>query len=121
MQVTIKDDNLKSITRQTTLPHSTDLSSEILHTALKLTLENRPPAVRALTVTVSGLTDRQDGEQTSLFAEEELPDLDRQRRLENTLDALRGRFGWDAVTPGTALQNDIGIGDGSPHGAEDGD
>ncbi|MBQ3132905.1 MAG: DNA polymerase IV [Clostridia bacterium] len=121
VQVTIKDADLKSITRQTTLPHSTDLSAEIWQTAIKLTLDNRPAAIRMLTVTVSGLTDKPDGEQISLFAEEELPDLDRQRRLENTLDSLRGRFGWDAVTPGAALKNDIGVGGGASHGAEDGD
>lgn len=117
VQVTIKDANLKSITRQTTLPHATDLSAEIWQTAVELTLANRPAAIRMLTVTVSGLTDEQGGEQVSLFDEDELPDLDRQRRLEHTLDTLRDRYGWSAVRPGATIKNDIGVDDEAPKGA----
>ena len=119
VQVTIKDTNLKSITRQTTLPRATDLSSEMLEAAMALTLANRPAAIRMLTVTVSGLTDDTTGEQTSLFAEEQLPDLDNRRRLEHTLDRLRDRYGWSSVRPGATLQNDLGIDESAPRGADD--
>ena len=84
---------------------------------MELTLANRPAAIRMLTVTVSGLTDEQGGEQVSLFDEDELPDLDRQRRLEHTLDTLRDRYGWSAVRPGATIKNDIGVDDEAPKGA----
>ena len=119
VQVTIKDTDLKSITRQITLPHATDLSSEMLTAAMTLTMANRPKAIRMLTVTVSGLTDSAVGEQTSLFEDEQLPDLDRQRRLEHTLDRLRDRYGWCSVRSGATLQNDLGIEQSAPRGAED--
>ena len=121
VQVTIKDTDLKSITRQTTLSRATDLSSEMLTAAMTLTMANRPKAIRMLTVTVSGLTDQTTGEQISLFADEQLPDVDRQRRLEHTLDRLRDRYGWSSVRPGATLQNDLGIAESAPRGAEDED
>lgn len=85
--------DFSTITRQTTLPHPTDLDAEIYEAAAALfekAWASRAP-VRLIGVGVSGL--QEPVEQLGLW---ETPS-ERGRRLQQALDAVRARFGRDAV------------------------
>jgi DNA polymerase-4 len=114
VQVTIKDTNLNSISRQTTLPAPTHLSADISAAALELISKHWPNGkpIRALTLTGEGLApaDEAEGGQVSLFGEDGKRDTQRAERLEQTLDAIRERHGGGAVMRGSVLDNDLGIG-----------
>lgn len=102
--VQIKDPNLKVISRQKTLPMPTNLTKQLFQEACAILFqcwpENAP--IRLLSVTASGLTDEGDDIPAQLsFFEEVAPDDPRQAALEAAVDRLRGRFGKQAVNPGT--------------------
>jgi DNA polymerase-4 len=114
VQVTIKDINLKSITRQTTLTAPTYLSREISDAAVNLITKNwkKGNPIRMLTITGENLipADQAENEnvQLSLFNEPAAPRSERVERLGQTLDLIRKRFGEHAVQPANILGNDLG-------------
>ena len=110
VQVTIKDTQLKSITRQKQLPLSTHLAREIEQAAWELVQRSwdltRP--VRLLGVTALALSDEPFAVQQSLF--DDAPRVDEKREaLEKSLDAIRGRYGKNAIAGGYVLKNEIGL------------
>ncbi|HEX6867240.1 MAG TPA: DNA polymerase IV [Candidatus Limnocylindrales bacterium] len=92
--VKIRDSSFRTITRQRTLPEPTDLTEPIFRVALDLARpEVRGLRVRLLGVSASNLGER---EQLGMF-----PDDDPRRRAAiEAADALRRRYGSDAVTRG---------------------
>lgn len=118
VQVTIKRPELTVIQRQVTLDHYTCLQHEIAEIAMDLIEKHweigpRCP-IRALTVGVGRLTDERDEvRQTTLFDGETEnaagPDRSRQEKLESAVDALRLRFGNEAITLGYQENREIGI------------
>lgn len=111
LQVTIKDTNLKSITRQKPLPYATNLARDLTREAMQLVCSNwdlaRP--IRMLTVTAQNLCDTPFATQTSLF-EEAPAGIDPKREgLEQTIDKIREKYGGTAILEGGLLNNDIGI------------
>jgi len=92
--VKIRDSSFRTITRQRTLKEPTDLTEPIYRTALELARpEVRGLRVRLLGVSASNLGER---EQLGLFALED----PRRRAAIEAADALRRRYGSDAVTRG---------------------
>ncbi|MGP1673630.1 MAG: DNA polymerase IV [Candidatus Limnocylindrales bacterium] len=92
--VKIRDSSFRTITRQRTLPEPTDLTEPIFRTALDLARpEVRGLRVRLLGVSASNLGER---EQLGLFSTED----PRRRAAIEAADALRHRYGADAVTRG---------------------
>jgi DNA polymerase-4 len=92
--VKIRDSSFRTITRQRTLPEPTDMTEPIFHAALELARpEVRGIRVRLLGVTASNLGER---EQLGLFP----TDDPRHRAAIEAADALRRRYGEDAVTRG---------------------
>jgi len=92
--VKIRDSSFRTITRQRTLPEPTDLTEPIYRAALDLARpEVRGIRVRLLGVTASNLGER---EQLGLFAFED----PKRRAAIEAADALRRRYGADAVTRG---------------------
>jgi DNA polymerase-4 len=80
--------------KQSTLAHPIATGDEIYHAALKLLAARDPRrAVGTLGVGLSGLTDTDPG-QLDLFADAQTP---RGARIEKAMDAIRDRFGEDAV------------------------
>ncbi|HVH62658.1 MAG TPA: hypothetical protein VNA65_03555, partial [Candidatus Dormibacteraeota bacterium] len=80
--------------KQITLSHPIATGDEIYQTALKLLAARDPRrTVGTLGVGISGLVDGADP-QLDLFSEPEQP---RRQRLEAAMDAIRNRFGEDAV------------------------
>jgi DNA polymerase-4 len=80
--------------KQSKLPMPVSTGDEIYHAALKLMAARDPRRlVGTLGVGLSGLLDADDG-QLDLFAQSARP---RNERLEAAVDAIRDRFGEDAV------------------------
>ncbi|MGK2851242.1 MAG: DinB/UmuC family translesion DNA polymerase [Candidatus Limnocylindrales bacterium] len=92
--VKIRDASFRTITRQRTLPEPTDLTEPIFRAALDLARpEVRGARVRLLGVSASNLGER---EQLGMFATED----PKRRAAIEAADALRRRYGADAVTRG---------------------
>ena len=90
--VKIRDSSFRTITRQRTLADPTDMTETIYRVALELALpEVRGIRVRLLGVSASNLGDR---EQLGLFS----VDDPKRRRAVEAADAVRRRYGEDAVT-----------------------
>lgn len=116
VQVTIRDPNFKTITRQMGLPAPTYLAREITDAALTLVRRNwdlRAP-IRMLTVTGQNLiSEWEAAEQMDLFAPSAAPRREKLERLEKAVDAIRTQYGKDAITLGS-LQNTPLKGEGKP-------
>ena len=90
--VKIRDSSFRTITRQRTLAEPTDMTEPIYRVALELARpEIRGIRVRLLGVTASSLGDR---EQLAMFSDED----PKRRRAIEAADAVRRRYGGDAVT-----------------------
>lgn len=104
VQLSIRDVHFKTITRARTLPRATDATAAIYAAACALLAEHWPGhrPVRLLGVAVSHLEPAAAAlGQLTLF---EAPDaLERQRRADRAADALRDRFGEEAVIRGAQL------------------
>ena len=97
----IRDTDFHTITRRTTLSQATAFEEVIYQTARALAEENQwgKKPVRLLGVSVSGLQKSETG-QVPLFNEPAQQDL---RRLHQTIDQIKDRFGEKAITRGRLL------------------
>lgn len=105
VSITVRDNSLCSFTRQKKLLSYTDITSEILSTALALFKENyswKNP-IRSLGLSVSELTCKDSGTQLSLF--EDNKKRLRQESLDKTTDALKNRFGNFIINPAVMLKD----------------
>ncbi len=103
VQVGIKDPQFKSISRQKQLRRSTHLMRDISAAAMELidAAWKYPAPIRLLNVTAIHLTDEAETfEQANLFEGGEEQSSERQERIERTVDAIRGKFGTDAIAFG---------------------
>lgn len=111
VSVQIKDAKLQSISRQTQLTSASHLAREISQAAVELICANwdlRTP-IRMLTITAMNLiAEGENTTQLSLF-ESEKPSDKKREHLEKSLDAIRQKYGYTAIAPGSAVKNDIGI------------
>lgn len=128
VSVTIRFRDFKTRSHQRKLAEPTDVTHEIIDTARQLIRElwdGRTP-LRLLGVTLMDVT-RDGASQLSLFPMQERA---RQQKVDRTVDALRGRFGVDAIVRGASLRSNLRVGkkykaqhelnrrDGGPHGGE---
>ena len=112
VQVTIRDPDLKTITRQKQLPMSTHLARDLANACWELMEKNWEMArpVRMLTVTALAITEEPFAVQQSLF--DDAPKTDPKReKLEKSLDAIRKKYGRGAIGAGSILHNDMGLGE----------
>ena len=112
VQVTIRDPDLKTITRQKQLPMSTHLARDLANACWELMEKNWDMArpVRMLTVTALAITEVPFAVQQSLF--DDAPKADpRREKLEQSLDAIRKKYGRGAIGAGSILHNDMGLGE----------
>lgn len=106
VQITLRDPEFKTITRQTTLAYPTSLSREISRAALELieaSWDIKKP-IRMLGVSGSKLVAADGAVQLSLF---ENPD-EKSERLESAIDTIRQRYGTPAITRASIIGSDIG-------------
>lgn len=109
VSIAVRDCGLYSFTRQKKLAHPTFLTEELLETAMLLFAEHytwRCP-IRSLTISACDLVSVHVPLQIDLFQEEWK--RQRRERAEQTVDALRARFGHQAVLRGRLL-SDAAIG-----------
>lgn len=112
VSVAVKDTLLHTVSKQRALSRPTDLARELADTAFALTNSlfaiGRP--IRALTVTAMNLVDAEEGgEQLSLFEDEGECRREKNSRIEGAVDAIRHRFGHDAISSGAVLGSDFGL------------
>jgi DNA polymerase-4 len=100
VKIKIRWPDFTTLTRQTTLDHSTDQTGEIYHAALDLfeKVWRFGQAVRLIGVGVSGLGAPM--RQLSLWD----GDLQKDRRLQDAIDSLQEKFGKKAVLRGSQLE-----------------
>lgn len=108
VQVTIKDPDLHSIQRQEKLDSPTNLAKDITEKAMEIIRRswNMQNPIRMLTVTGGGIVPEDAAEQISFFDEEKNP---KRENLEKALDAIRDKYGKDAVQNANIMNNDLGI------------
>ena len=112
VQLTIKDEYLRSIQRQRPQNPPTDISREIADTAYRILIdewsENKP--VRMLTVTATGLT-RADmvAEQITLFDDTTDNTREKSKKREEAVDKIRQKFGGASISHGSFIDSDLGI------------
>lgn len=104
VSVWIKDENLKSFERQTTLAISTNISEDIALSAYKLFIDNYnwELDIRAIGVRVSNLSE--GVVQCDIFGKS--TNLAKKQKLECTIENLRGRFGYNIIRRGNILSHD---------------
>jgi len=113
LQLTIKDTNLKVITRQRPAPFPLWLSSdiaaeafEILQSSWKIGVPIRMMAVTGQNLIPSG----EAKEQLSFFLQDEqMKSRNKREKIEQTVDHIRDLFGSGSILPGSILQNGLGI------------
>lgn len=111
--LSIKDTRLKTIQRQRPLKNASNISREISALAYEILCdewsENIP--IRMLTVSVTGLVDASSSfTQFDLFTSPDEILRDKDKKREETIDAIRKRFGTTSISSGAFYDTDIGVG-----------
>ena len=110
--ITIKDTYLRSIQRQRPLEFHTDIAREIADAAYGILCEewSEAKAIRMITVSVTGLIDAaQSFMQLDLFSKPDENPREKDRKREETVDAIRRKFGTAAISTGAIIESDIGV------------
>lgn len=105
LQVSIKDDEFNSFSRQITLPNPTDSSATISRNALEIIKSfydfNHSRPVRTVTISAIRLSGKDEGVQLSIFGAEN----EKNSALDKTLDKIREKYGYKSVSRGIVLSN----------------
>lgn len=100
LRVTIRDPSFKDICRQKKLPAPTCIATDLSNAAMELIAAswNWAAPIRALTLTASELLpEGESGEQLDLFHTDAIPRREKREKLERAMDAIREKFGSDAI------------------------
>ena len=112
VQITIKDEYLRTIQRQRPQTPPTDIGGEISKTAqniLNAEWKSGKP-IRMLTVSVTGLLKAEESvQQLSIFGKSKDFKRDKMLKTEITLDKIRQKYGKEAIIKGAMLDTDLGI------------
>ncbi len=111
VQVTIRDAQFKTITRQKRLLESTHLMKDILQAAMDLTKAawKAPTPIRMLTVTALYITEEAESyQQLDLLGTQQTARSEKQEKLEQAMDAIRGKYGKGAISFGSNGGKQIG-------------
>lgn len=112
VQLTIKDEYLRTIQRQAPQIPPSDIGGEISETAfaiLKKEWKNGAP-IRMLTVGATNLLHSNEASvQLSIFDNNTDSNRDKRKNSEKTVDKIRQKYGNDAIIKGAILDTDIGI------------
>ena len=111
--LTIKDTHFRVIQRQRPLKNASDINREIADAAFEILCDewsfNIP--IRMLTVSAIGLVDSSSSyTQLDLFAAVDIDARDKEKKREETVDAIRKKFGVAAISNGALFDTDIGVG-----------
>lgn len=103
VSVGVRDAQFRTVSRQMRLPGPTHLMRDIYNAALELTgqIWKAPTPIRLLSVTALYITDSADSYQQLDLLAGDAPRRDqRQEHLESAMDAIRGKYGRDAIAFG---------------------
>lgn len=101
--VGVRDAQFRTVSHQMRLPGPTHLMRDIYGAALELTgrIWKAPNPIRLLSVTALYITDSADSyQQLDLLAGDATARDRRQEQLESAMDAIRGKYGRDAISFG---------------------
>lgn len=103
--ISVRDSKLCSFTRQKHLTSSTDITCEILTTAMELVKENCnfATSIRSIGITTCDLVNKADGMQLSIF-DDNTKKL-RKEALDKATDKLKERYGDYIVIPALMLKD----------------
>jgi len=104
LEISIRDNELFSCTRQMRLQRPTNLAAEMVPLAMELFMRHYRwlNPIRSLGIRGSGLVPEGSIYQLSLFDDEEK--REKQDRLERNIDMIRGRFGQFSVQRGVIMK-----------------
>ncbi len=111
VQVGIKDNEFRTMQRQTTIKRATNLQKEITEISMSLIKGNwsMTHPVRLLNVTAAGLIDENEELlQLDLFSAAD-NSHEKQEKIESTLDDIRKKFGSSSIKFGYFKNDDTGI------------
>ncbi len=106
VQIGLRDPAFRNISRQKQLACSTHSMRDLLRTAIELAdcIWKPPSPLRLLSVTALSLTDRLETyEQVSLFVPQQSAGEAKLEKLEETVDAIRKKYGGKAIAYGDTL------------------
>ena len=111
VQVTIRDPQFRTISRQKRLDRATHLAKEIAAASVAIIKEawNLEKPIRMLTITGLQLVEGDQYEQPSLFSTVEDKQREKIEKIEEAVDAIRDRFGQDSIVFGAGSADDLGI------------
>ena len=110
VQVVIRDANFQNISRQTQLSAPTHLTRDIYQAALALIQKawKTPTPIRMLTVTAIHLAPENEAfEQLDLLSGPAPQRKEKQEKLEGAMDAIRDKFGKNAIAFGIAADKAV--------------
>ncbi len=110
--VTIKDTRLKVIQRQRQLKNSSDISKEIADLAYCILCDewSESMPIRMITVSVTGFISASSSfTQLDMFSENDTQSRDKEKKREETVDAIRKRYGSSSISSAAFYDTDIGI------------
>lgn len=102
----LRDTDLKTTSRQKKLNKHTDLVEEIMNTSLYLinsAFDFKPP-YRSVSVKVSNIRMKQEAYQLNLF--EKPHDIKKTYDLENTIESLREKYGFEIIKRASVILNE---------------
>jgi DNA polymerase-4 len=112
VQITVKDEYLRSIQRQRQQIPPTDISDEIAKTAFAILKDEWSPGkpIRMLTVTAANLIkDESYAPQISLFDAAVDEFREKRKKKENAVDKIRQKYGNNSIIKGAIIDTDLGI------------
>ena len=100
MEISVRDNELYSFTRQRKLPMATDITAEIADAAMQLFKESYrwQKPIRSVGVRATGLVDALSPVQMNLFVDNEY--RDRLQKMDQAVDDIRRRFGFYSIQRG---------------------
>ena len=112
VQITVKDEYLRTIQRQRPIRPETDISREIADVAMTVLDDEwqvgKP--IRMLTVTATGLVySNMVSEQLDFFGDNNIAARDKNKEREETIDKIRQKYGTSSIINGSIIDSDIGI------------
>ena len=106
--VTVRTGDFKNNSHQKRLTEATDITSEIYDIAEKLIGElwNGYTPIRLIGLSLTSVT-KDEPMQITFFEDEQ---KEKKRRLDETVDTIRNRFGSDTVVRGTSYRSELNVG-----------
>ena len=106
IRIQIKDTDFKTVSRQRAIDSPTNLEKNLRDISYELLCEiwDFKKPIRALTITGANLIYESNGEQLTLLEDE---NNEKRENLEETIKALRKKYGFNAVKTADILKNDI--------------